>query len=173
MTRITVPRFLRRSLITGVALAGIVAPAAMAGSASAATSWAPRLHPESFYIFESTYDQAGSVEAYGPVDGFGSLQTPGPGLAVLDLAHPYGTVNVRHTPEPAPRINWRDCTETTYQEGYWRFAGGTGHDWGATGHGTFRLEDYAVLKRDRRGCELNAEPRYEQVSVQAEGLAAR
>jgi hypothetical protein len=144
-----------------------------ASSASAATAWTPTLHPESFSIFISTYDQAGTVQAFGPVHGFGTIRTPAPDFAVLELFGPRGTVNVRHTAEPAPRINWRDCTETTYQRGEWQFDGGTGRDWGATGFGRFALEQFTVLKRDRRGCDLNAEPIYFQVSVQANGLAAR
>jgi hypothetical protein len=132
------------------------------------------LHPESFSIFISTYDQAGSVDAFGPVHGFGTIQTPAPDFAVLDLFGPRGTVNVRHTPEPAGVINWRSCTETTDQFGSWQFTGGTGHDWGAAGFGHFTLEEFAILKRGHHGqCEPFAQPRYFQISVEANGLAAR
>jgi hypothetical protein len=173
MTRLTIPRFLRRTLTAGIGLAALAVPLALMGTSSA--SAAPlNLRPESFSIFISTFDQAGSVSAFGPVHGFGTITTPAPNLAVLDLNYPHGTVYVKHTPEPAPVINWRECTETTYQNGQWQFVGGTGRDWGAFGFGHFQLEQFSVLKRGHHGaCELNAQPRYFQVSVQAEGLAAR
>ena len=174
MTYSRIPRFLRRPLGVGLALAGLLVPAALL-AASAAPASATPLRPESFSIFISTYDQAGTVSAYGPVHGFGTITDPAAGLAVLHLGFPHGTVNVRHTPEPAPVINWAACTETTYQDGTWQFTGGTGADWGAFGFGRFQLEEFSVLQRHHHNgaCELNAPPRYDQVSVQAYGLAAR
>lgn len=170
MTHTRIPRFLRRTLVAASALAGLVlGGGALAGAASAAP-----LHPESFSIFVSTFDQNGSVSASGPVYGFGHLTEVSDSFVVLDLHHPTGTVDVRHTPANPGEINWRACTETAVTYGTWEFVGGTDHDWGATGFGHFREVDFSVLQRGRFGqCEPFKDPRYFQVSVQANGLAAR
>jgi hypothetical protein len=173
MTRFTIPRFLRRPLGVGAALAALALGGSLVAASSASAS-PLNLRPESFSIFVSTFDQHGSVEAFGPVRGFGEIQTPAPDFAVLDLFHPYGTVNVWHTPDATPVIDWRTCTAEVTQYGTWKFQGGTGRDWGAFGFGHFRETQFEVLKRGHHGqCEAFAEPRYFQVSVQAEGLAAR
>lgn len=171
MTRHILPRFLRRTLIAASALAALALPvsALTASSASAAP-----LHPESFSIFASTFDQQGSVFAAGPVRGFGDLNVITPTFVVLDLHHPNGTVDVRHSPANPGTINWRTCTETAVTEGSWEFVGGTGHDWGAQGFGHFREVDFSVLQRNHHGqCEPFKDPRYFQTTVQANGLATR
>jgi hypothetical protein len=170
MTHIRLPRFLRRSLTAAAALAVIAVPAAMlASSASAAP-----LQPEHFSVFISTFDQQGSVFASGPVHGFGTITTPADDFAVLDLNHPHGTVDVWHSPSPQPVIDWASCTATVDQFGSWRFTGGTGHDWGAFGFGHFHETQFEVLQRNHHGqCEPFKQPRYFQVSVQANGLATR
>jgi len=176
MTRLTIPRFLRRTLTAGLALAALAVPLALMGasSASAATTWLPPLHPESFSIFVSTFDQNGSVDAFGPVHGFGHLTEVSDTFVVLDLHNQLGTVNVKHSPEAPGRIDWRACTESAVTYGTWQFVGGTGHDWGATGFGHFREIDFSVLQRGRYGqCEPFKAPRYFQTSVEASGLAAR
>ena len=122
----------------------------------------------------STFDQNGSVDAFGPVHGFGTLDVVTPTFVVLDLHHQMGTVDVRHSPAAPGRINWRTCTETAVTYGEWEFVGGTGHDWGATGFGHFREIDFTVLQRGYFGqCEPFKDPRYFQTTVQASGLAAR
>ena len=173
MTRFTLPRFLRRSLTAAAAIAVIGLGGSMVAS-SAASASPLNLRPESFSIFVSTFDQQGSVEAFGPVHGFGTIQTPAPDFAVLDLHHPFGTVNVKHTPDANPVIDWRTCVGTVEQFGTWKFQGGTGHDWGAFGFGHFQETQFIVFKRGHHGqCEVNKEPRYFQVDVQASGLAQR
>lgn len=179
MTRHILPRFLRGKLAAGLALAGLAVPALLLAT-SAAASAAPLpgpgfgLHPESFSIFVSTFDQQGSVFAAGPVRGFGDLNVITPTFVVLDLHHPMGTVDVRHSPAEPGTINWRTCTETAVTYGSWEFVGGTDHDWGAQGFGHFREVDFSVLHRGLFGqCEPFKAPRYFQVTVQANGLAAR
>jgi hypothetical protein len=172
MTRFTLPRFLRRSLTAAAALAALGGSLAFASSAASASPL--NLRPESFSIFVSTFDQPGSVEAFGPVHGFGTITTPADDLAILHLTHPFGSVNVRHTPDANPVIDWRACTGTVEQFGTWQFQGGTGHDWGAFGFGHFHETQFIVFKRGHHGqCEVNQQPRYFQVDVQASGLAQR
>ncbi len=177
MTRHILPRFLRGKLAAGLALAGLAVPAlllATSAAASAAPLPGPGLAPESFSIFVSSFDQQGSVFAAGPVRGFGDLNVITPTFVVLDLHHPMGTVDVRHSPAEPGTINWRTCTETAVTYGSWEFVGGTGHDWGAQGFGHFREVDFSVLQRNHRGqCEPFRQPRYFQTTVQANGLATR
>jgi hypothetical protein len=171
MTHTRIPRFLRWTLTAALAFAGLglAGSTLLASSASAAP-----LQPEHFSVFISSFDQQGSVFASGPVRGFGTIQTPADDLAVLDLNHPHGTVNVWHSPTPQAQVNWQSCTATVDQFGSWRFTGGTGRDWGAFGFGHFQLREFEVLQRGHHGqCEPYRQPRYFQISVDASGLAVR
>lgn len=166
---------LKRILVTAAGAA--MATGLMAGTASASTTSGGdhfRFGPESFTVFESTFDQAGTVNAYGPVAGHnGTLGMNNAGtVAYFQFSH--GTVFVAHTPTPNPVINWRTCTATVTQYGSWRFIFGTGRYRGAFGSGHFTLREIAVFKVKYHRCQAanpKAQPVYFQVSVVGQGVA--
>jgi len=169
MTRFKLPH--RLVMFAGLA-AGVLALVFGTTAAASASPGPQHLRPEFFTI---QIDQHGSqVAAYGAVRGFGTDQTITPKLDVFRLNHPHGSVAVAHTKIRQPVINWADCTGTLYEHGTWAFVGGTGADWGATGHGQFWLSENEQLARDKYGhCEVKAPPLEFQVQVFGIGQAAR
>ncbi|MGO8894828.1 MAG: hypothetical protein ACLP8X_19405 [Streptosporangiaceae bacterium] len=167
---------MRRSI--RAATAGIAAAAALvlslglATSASAATTGPSG--PEYFTVSLSLSNPNGTVNAYGPVAGRdGTLQTPAATAAVFQFRH--GNVNVWHSAEPSPTINWRTCTATVSQYGAWAFTGGTGQYRGARGSGHFLLKEFSVFKVMNGKCQAanpNAQPVYLQLNVQGFGYAS-
>jgi len=167
MTRFKLPH--RLVMFAGLA-AGVLA-LVFGTTAAASASPGPHLRPEFFTI---QIDQHGSqVAAYGAVRGFGTDKTITPRLDVFELNHPHGSVAVLHTKIRQPVIDWATCTGTLYEHGTWAFVGGTGADWGATGHGQFWLSETEQLAVKYGHCDLKAPPLDFQVQVFGIGQAAR
>lgn len=163
-----------------LAAAAVISAAALllsvgaATGASAATTDMGRSGPEVFSIsITFPFNPNGTVHAYGPVAGYhGTIADPSPTQAVFQFRH--GNVYVWHTAEPSPTINWKSCTTLVLQVGQWKFTGGTGRYWGAFGSGHFFLRDFTKFPRKHGFCQAanpNAQPLYEQVSVQGYGFA--
>lgn len=113
----------------------------------------PRLRPESFRLVIN--NNFSFVSAFGPVRGFGSDVTVTPILDHFLLPNNANRVNVFHAPLPFPRTNLRGCSVFAFQRGVWVFAGGTGRNFGATGHGNYNLVVSARFPRLRNGvCSL-------------------
>lgn len=163
---------IRIGLLLAVLTVGL-ALFASTGVASASTT-GHRLGPEYFTVFESTYDQAGTVNAYGPVHGRnGTLGSNNAGT-VAYFQFRRGTVYVAHPPTPStPTINWQTCTATTTQTGPWKMTGGTGKYWGAFGWGQFTLQEIAVFQIVNGQCTASptATPVYFQLNVTGSGVA--
>jgi hypothetical protein len=164
----------RTALAAAVALVGLAVPA---GAASAATTGGhDHLKPEVFTVLISTKAPDGVVNAYGPVHGKnGTDKQVSDTLDVFVFGK--NSVNVRHSPPPADnvKIDYRHCTATQFQKGWWKFDGGTGKYKHASGHGWFKLVYFAVLQRDKHGkCDTNPndEPKYFKVTVFGWGKAS-
>ena len=161
----------RLALVAGLAAGGLALVLGTTAASAAPLNYS-HLRPEFFTI---TIDQHGSqVDAYGPVHGYGTDQTITPRVDVFRLNHPHGSVVVAHTKIGQPDIDWYDCTGSLYEHGTWAFVGGTGADWGATGHGQFWLSENEQFARDHYGhCDLKAPPVSFEVDVFGIGQAAK
>jgi hypothetical protein len=104
----------------------------------------PVLRPEQFNILQTENPNFNIVSATGPVSGHGFDITNTPTRDTLRLGG-LNSVKVNHSPVGLPTINLGDCTATITQTGVWSFAGGTGADVHATGHGLFNLVALAAF----------------------------
>lgn len=126
-----------------------------------------RFRPEAFDILVAsvpTGTGTNNVDAYGPVDGLGGTDTELAPFAARWTFSDQGTtdtVNVIHQAEPAPVLDVSTCTATVTQRGgWWKFAGGTGDETGAKGHGLFDLVALFSFPIDRHGrCEFDSQGR--------------
>lgn len=167
-------------LISIAAGVGLTAGPALASTAGGGHD----LSPQAFTLRISSDNPDGTVNAFGPVHGFGG--TDRQVSETLDVfVFDHGSVNVRHSPSGEPRVDPRSCTATLTQFGAWKFDGGTGEFRHADGFGHFKLFEFAVLNRlhdgkghggDRKGdgrgrCDVKGEPKFFKVTVEGRGLA--
>ena len=114
------------------------------------------MRPEAFDLVVNSVGE-NNVDAYGPVHGLAGTDTEfAPFFGRWQF--PNGdTVNVLHQAEGAPVLDLNTCTAlVVIRDGWWRFAGGTGGDAGARGHGLFTEEALFSFAIDRHGrCEFD------------------
>ena len=104
------------------------------------------LRPEAWIIHSSTAEPAGDVVARGPVRGTGTGNFA-PGVNVLTLTGPAGSVRLLKTPLGPLVVNWGTCTASLHQTGRWVLLGRTGADRRAFGFGTYTADVQAILAR--------------------------
>lgn len=142
-----------------------------------------RQRPESFNVL-ITSTGINYVRATGPVSGLGSDSSVSDTFDRFNLPTSSDRVNVLHTGTAMPTLDLRGCNATLTQTGAWAFAGGTGVDLHATGHGTFTLVELAHFGTIRGQCALrfvrgNAltqqriNPDFVAVAVHGSGVASR
>lgn len=112
----------------------------------------PVFRPEFFRLRLTRFSN--SVQAFGPVFGFGSDVIITPTFDRFLLPNVFNRVNVLHAPLPFPRISFRSCSVTAFQFARWAFAGGTGRNLGASGFGNYTLFASATYPRLRGVCSL-------------------
>lgn len=140
----------------GYALAGAGSAPAIVLDSYGGYHHAPQMYPEAGDLLIAS-GGINVVNANGPVAGIGGTDHEH-SLFSDTWTFANGSVNVLHAPPPPPVLDLATCSAIIVQrDAWWKFAGGTGADWGAQGSGKFTelaLFSFAVDKRGH--CDFDA-----------------